>query len=567
MIYNRTERIRWIAPLYLAILLPTVRVIWYSGNSDLATVPTIVSGRICAGEKTYRSGGGKDGLKSLKYSQSLNILLIDDDPDSIHITRGFLSQVRDAAYVVQWVDCFEEGLETLRQGRHDACLLDYQLGERNGLELLRQAVSENCRIPIILLTGQGDRDVDLQAMEAGAADFLAKDGLTGALLERGLRYAIDRRKAENQRLLDEAHRRLITEHLPAILWTTDPQFRFTSIMGTGLSQLDLHPEVLIGKTLFDYLQTTNADDPTIAAHRRALDGESVSYETVWKERMFQIRVEPLRRSSHHAEGTIAVALDITEQRRVEVGFQIAREIQQRLLPQHAPQLAGFDIAGICRPTEATGGDLFDFVPMSDGTLGIVVADVSSHGFGPALIMVESRRVVRTLAATCHDLPTIMNGANQAIFEDTLPGVFVTAFFAHLDPRSRTVNYFGAGHEGYVIDVTGTRKTLESSSFPWGITDEFEYDSRPAVQLQPGDLLVLITDGFMEAMAADYSLYKIDRVLNVIHAHRDQSAAEILEILYQSVLDFCYPLRPLDDITGVIVKLNTVADAQTDHNRH
>ena len=504
----------------------------------------------------------------MQHSESLNILLIDDDPDSLHITKGFLSQVRgDDVYVVHWVDSFEEGLDTLRQGRHDACLLDYQLGARNGLDLLRQAVSENCRIPIILLTGQGDREVDLQAMEAGAADFLAKDGLTGVLLERGLRYAIERCKAENQRLLSEAHRRLITEHLPAILWTTDPQLRFTSIMGTGLSQLDLHPETLIGKTLFDYLQTTNPDDPTIAAHRRAVDGVSVLFETVWMQRIFRIRVEPLRLGNDHVEGTIAVALDITEHRRVEVGFEAARKIQQRLLPQHAPKLAGFDIAGICRPTEATGGDLFDFVPMHDGTLGIVVADVSSHGFGPALIMAETRRVVRTLAAACDDLPTIMSGANQAIFEDTLPGVFVTAFFAHLDPRSRTVNYFGAGHEGYLIDAVGTRKTLESSSFPWGITDEVEYDSQPAVQLQPGDLLVLLTDGFTEAMAADDSLFNFGRVLDVIHAHRDQSAAEILEILYQTVLDFCYPRRPLDDITGVIVKVNTVPDVGTDHNRH
>ena len=491
-------------------------------------------------------------------TKCLKILLIDDDPDSLHITTGLLSQVGDPVYEVQWVDSYDSGLETLRQGCHDACLLDYHLGAHNGLELLRSAIGEGCRIPIVLLTGLGGREVDLQAMEAGAADFLSKNELTAALLERGLRYAIDRRKAENLRLLDEAHRRLITEQLPAILWTTDPQLRFTSMMGAGLSKLNLQPEVLLGKTLFEYIQAVNPSDAAITAHRRALDGESVSFEMVWLETIFQVRVEPLYQGNHHVAGTIGVALDITEHRRVENGFQAAREIQQRLLPQAAPQLPGFDIAGICRPTEATGGDLYDYVPMSDGSLGIVVADVSSHGFGPALIMAETRRVLRTLTAIHSDLPTIMSATNQAIFEDTKPGLFVTAFFAQVDPAARTLSYIGAGHEGYLLDLTGTLKKLESSSLPLGLTDEFEQEVRSSVQLQPGDILVLLTDGFAEAMALDGRLFGIDRALDVIRAHRDQSAAEILNILYQTVCDFCQPKQPLDDITGVILKVNALA---------
>ena len=102
------------------------------------------------------------------------LLLIDDDEDSLLITRGLLSQAQ-AAYDVEWVGTFEGGLEALRQGRHQACLLDYRLGARDGLDLLRQAISENCRAPIIILTGQADHAIDLQAMKAGAADYLLKD--------------------------------------------------------------------------------------------------------------------------------------------------------------------------------------------------------------------------------------------------------------------------------------------------------------------------------------------------------------------------------------------------------
>ena len=494
----------------------------------------------------------------MRTVESVKVLLIDDDRDSFYITKGLLSQVGDAVYEVQWIDNYEAGLEMLLKGRHDACLLDYHLGARNGLELLRQAIGENCRIPIILLTGQGDREVDLQAMNAGATDFLSKNDLTTALLERSLRYAIERWRAENQRHVDQAHRLLISDQLPAILWTTDLQLRFTSMLGRGLNELNLHPDQLVGTTLFDFLQTSNLDDTAIAAHRRAIAGESVSFEAVWRGRDFQVRVDPLYQGNHHVQGTIGVALDATEHRQIERGFQAAKQIQEHLLPQAAPQLPGFDIAGICRPAEATGGDLFDYIPMSDGSLGIVVADVSNHGFGPALIMAETRRVLRTLAAIYSDLTTIMGAANQAIFEDTPSGIFVTVFFAQLDPTTRAVRYLGAGHEGHLLNTAGTLKRLESSSLPLGLIDKLEPNVPSSVQLEPGDLLVLLTDGFAEAMSPDHCLFGIDRVLGIIQAHRDRPAVEILNILYQTVCDFCHPKRPLDDITGVILKVNALS---------
>ncbi len=121
------------------------------------------------------------------------ILLIDDDEDALLITRGLLSQSQ-AAYDVDWVGTYEGGVEALRQDRHQACLLDYRLGARDGLDLLRQVIGENCRVPIIMLTGQADHVIDVQAMKAGAADYLVKDALEGSRLERSIRYAIERRQ-------------------------------------------------------------------------------------------------------------------------------------------------------------------------------------------------------------------------------------------------------------------------------------------------------------------------------------------------------------------------------------
>jgi diguanylate cyclase (GGDEF)-like protein/PAS domain S-box-containing protein len=120
----------------------------------------------------------------------LKILLIDDDEDDFILTRGILREIYHDQFEVQWIPALERAEQPLQNGGFDVCLLDYHLGERTGLELLRQMIAQGCRTPIILLTGDDDRDVDVEAMQAGAADYLVKGQFDGRLLERSIRYAI-----------------------------------------------------------------------------------------------------------------------------------------------------------------------------------------------------------------------------------------------------------------------------------------------------------------------------------------------------------------------------------------
>ncbi|MFN4258308.1 MAG: response regulator [Gemmataceae bacterium] len=129
--------------------------------------------------------------------QPLRILLIDDDEDSYVLTRALLARVPGARFTLDWVNNYEAGREAIRRGEHAAYLVDYRLGAHDGLELLREAAQLRCRAPLIFLTGQGDHEIDLQAMKAGAADYLIKDELDAPRLERSIRYAVER-----QQLLD-----------------------------------------------------------------------------------------------------------------------------------------------------------------------------------------------------------------------------------------------------------------------------------------------------------------------------------------------------------------------------
>jgi len=126
----------------------------------------------------------------------LRILLIEDDEDDFILTRALLRETEDFLPSVEWIDTYDEALNNMVHNQYDVYLLDYRLGAEDGLSLLREATLQGCRGPIILLTGQGDHDIDLEAMRAGAADYLIKGEITAPLLERSIRYSIEQKRSE-----------------------------------------------------------------------------------------------------------------------------------------------------------------------------------------------------------------------------------------------------------------------------------------------------------------------------------------------------------------------------------
>jgi response regulator RpfG family c-di-GMP phosphodiesterase len=141
----------------------------------------------------------------------VRILLVDDDEDDYVMTRDLLAEIDDAArYELEWAATYGAGLTALGRRAHDVYLLDYRLGERDGLEMLREAVAGDCKAPIIVLTGQHDREVDMEAMRAGAVDYLIKGRIDAPTLERAIRYAVARKRVEEE--LEESRAELLLKN-------------------------------------------------------------------------------------------------------------------------------------------------------------------------------------------------------------------------------------------------------------------------------------------------------------------------------------------------------------------
>ena len=247
-----------------------------------------------------------------------------------------------------------------------------------------------------------------------------------------------------------------------------------------------------------------------------------------------------------------------EKQRIQRDLNIARTIQQGLLPRSNPVLAGFDVAGWNRPADETGGDFFDFLPLEDGRLALAIADATGHGIGPALVMAEARALFRALVGGSAGLEKAVNDMHRLLCLDLPDNRFVTAFCGILDPRAAEIEFLSAGQGPILLyeASTGTVRDLPAQGLPLAFFPEAAYEGVTRIPMAEGDVLVLLTDGFYEWARADGEAFGEERVGELIRRLHATPAAEMIDAFYGAVLDFTAGTRQGDDLTAVIVKKST-----------
>jgi PAS domain S-box-containing protein len=273
----------------------------------------------------------------------------------------------------------------------------------------------------------------------------------------------------------------------------------------------------------------------------------------------QQTITSMRDESGQLTHFVSVAQDITELRKKqeqEFQLQLARAVQQRFYTA-PPLFAGFDIGASAHPADETGGDYFDFIPMADGSLVIAIADAKGHGFGSALVMALTRAYVRCFAAMQLELKEILARVNQMLLRDLDHGDFVTLFLARLNETQLTLSYGSAGHvPGLVCSNSGEIKCkLESTGPPLGLFAASSFSLSKEIPLDPGDIVVLLTDGTTETTTPDGNQFGTQRVLDHIRLLSHESAASIADGLYHATRAFAQGDLQDDDITAVIVKVD------------
>jgi serine phosphatase RsbU (regulator of sigma subunit) len=244
-------------------------------------------------------------------------------------------------------------------------------------------------------------------------------------------------------------------------------------------------------------------------------------------------------------------------------LEFAGGIQASFLPEEVPQVADWGIAASLTPARQTSGDFYDFIPLGDGKLGLVVADVADKGTGAALYMALTRTLIRTHAMQFPDeTAEVLRLSNERILADTRANQFVTVFYAVLDLKTGKMIYSSAGHNPAFVIRAFNPETYDSyirTGPPMGIFGDLEWD-QGSVQINPGDVLLLYTDGVNEAQNDSQEFYEYERLLEVTKSTIDQDAVQQHTAIIDSIRNFVGSSPQFDDITLMVLKRESVSNA-------
>lgn len=245
---------------------------------------------------------------------------------------------------------------------------------------------------------------------------------------------------------------------------------------------------------------------------------------------------------------------LLENARVTRDLELAKQIQFSLLPESPPLVHGVGIACRCIPATHVGGDYYDFFQRGDDLVDIVMADVSGHSVGAALIMVETRSVLRAQMQAPRSTKETLRVLNDLLYDDlTRAELFITMFCGKYDGASRTLSYANAGHTRPLLFRGGAWEELDAEGLILGVEHDVLFEERSVV-LQPGDLLFIYTDGIIEAERESRELFGVARLCDLLSGMLDQEPETMIDRVLAEVAAFSSPYPLQDDISMVVMKV-------------
>jgi serine phosphatase RsbU (regulator of sigma subunit) len=264
----------------------------------------------------------------------------------------------------------------------------------------------------------------------------------------------------------------------------------------------------------------------------------------------------------HVYAALREAETERQRKQLEHDLSIARSIQQSLLPKTRPSVEGFEIAGWNRSADATGGDYFDWKRLDDGRLVVTLADVTGHGIGPALLAAVCRAYARASLSNSDSLTHSLQRINEYLGEDLSPGRFATFVAAVCREGNNNVELVSAGHGPLFLysHITGEMRDFPAHDVPLGILPRLSLESPQVVPMGEGDIVLLVTDGFLEWENSDCEQFGRLRFEQIVRSSADLPPDEIIAELYAAVLKFANGTPQQDDLTAVVIKRTASAKA-------
>lgn len=401
------------------------------------------------------------------------------------------------------------------------------------------------KVGVALLSSSGlDETLDqvaslvFEAVPAESCVIMLRDGTA----EGGMKIVVAREKGKDEAIQEVRISRTVMDEVlkngKSVLTADaqhDPRYASQTMALLGVRSVLAVPLSVDERNVFGIIY---ADSPT--------------YETTFTEEHLNILTTLASVASIRVENARLLE-ERFERERMERELELATEIQQRFQPSEAPRMDGYEFQGISFSCYEIGGDYYDFITRHDGKMLIALGDVSGKGTAAALLMSSLHAAIHGQVAARSSLDEVVRSVNQYLADNTPANRFVTLFVAELDPHTGNLKYINAGHNPPLIGrMAGTIEQLSSGGFPLGILHSAEFEVGET-HLQPGEALVVYSDGVSEANNIKEEEFGMDRLMDVVKRNLGASAAGMRDKVESALSAFTQTAPANDDITLVIVK--------------
>ena len=539
----------------------------------------------------------------MSESNPIRVMIVDDH-SMVRKGLATILKVKPGLELVGEASNGQEALELCAQVKPDVILMDLVMPEMDGAAATRAIRARWPQMQVIALTSFKEKELVQGALEAGAISYLLKSISADELIS-AIREAYAGRPTlapEVAQVLSQAARMeqlaralidappdastlpsLLREHVPGMFPHSCIEIRLFPDQVLLHQPAESSPD---SHLFWSWLKTVSQSHCFLPSMQLPWGGALPADEGLVAVPIITAEgptpIGGIYLSRRRDPGSVADLLPMVRSLAAQVGSavhsaqvyaqtqaheKLARElamagqIQASFLPGSLPHLPGWQLAVTLEPTSEASGDFYDFIPLADGKMGLVIADVSDKGMGAALFMALSRTLIRTYAAEYPNQPdVVLNATSRRMLEDTRAGLFVTVFYGILDPTSGSLTYCNAGHNPPCLLSSHNKdpiRELGRTGMALGAVEDTDWEKR-SIQIESGDVLVLYTDGITEAQDQHGVLFGRTRLHEFLGTSglsseaRRASAQHIQDALLAEVRRFMGQAPQFDDMTLVIL---------------